>query len=34
MGNGKNSIWAKALMWVLIAGSVLSVFVYLIYAII
>ncbi len=34
MGNGRNSIWAKALVWVLIAGSVLSVFISLIYAII
>lgn len=34
MGNGRNSIWAKTLMWILIGGSVLSVFMYLIYAII
>lgn len=31
---GKNSIWTKALVWLLIAGSVLSVFISLIYAII
>lgn len=31
MGNGK--IWAKALVWLLILGSVLSVFIGLIYAI-
>ena len=30
---GKDSILVKALMWLLIGGSVLSVFMYLIYAI-
>ncbi len=34
MSNGRNSIWAKALVWTLIGGSVLGVFTYLIYAII
>lgn len=34
MGNGKNSKWAKALVWLLIGGSVLGVFMTLIYAII
>lgn len=34
MGNGRDSLWAKILMWILIGGSILSVFVYLIYAII
>ena len=29
----RNSIWAKALVWVLILGSVLGVFMYLISAI-
>ena len=33
MKNGKNSVWAKALVWVLIGGSVLGVFMSLIYAI-
>lgn len=33
MGKGKDSIWAKALVWVLIGGSVLSVFISLLYAI-
>ena len=33
MGNGKNSIWAKALVWILIGGSVLGVFMSLLYAI-
>lgn len=33
MGSGRNSIWAKALVWTLIGGTVLSVFVYLLYAI-
>lgn len=34
MGNGKNKIWAKALVWTLIGASVLGVFMSLIYAII
>ena len=34
MGNGKNSVWAKALVWVLIGASVLGVFMSLIYAVI
>lgn len=33
MGNGSKSIWAKALVWLLIGGSVLSVFISLIYAV-
>lgn len=33
MGNLKNKIWAKALVWILIGGSVLSVFISLLYAI-
>jgi len=34
MGNSKNSIWIKVLVWLFIGGSVLSVFMSLIYAII
>jgi len=34
MKKGRESFWAKALMWVLIGGSVLGVFMYLISAII
>lgn len=34
MSNGRNSFWAKLLMWILIGGSVLGVFVGLIYSII
>ena len=33
MGKGKDSLWAKALVWILIGGSVLGVFMSLIYAI-
>lgn len=33
MGRGKNSMWAKALVWTLIGASVLGVFMSLIYAI-
>lgn len=33
MGNGKNSLWAKALVWTLIGASVLTVFVSLLYAV-
>jgi len=33
MSNGKNSIWAKALVWTLIGGTVLGVFLSLLYAI-
>ena len=33
MGNGKKSLWAKALVWVLIGASVLSVFISLLYAV-
>ena len=33
MRNGKNNIWAKALVWTLIGSCVLGVFMSLIYAI-
>ena len=34
MKKGRNSFWAKLLIWLLIGGSVLGVFVGLIYSII